>query len=81
MGLECQLLIRTQGTATGEDDLNTNTLTYTMEGWLSATLVNGQWVGTVKGTATLKQMWPNNSGMDETTSYAIDWAIVGTPVE
>jgi len=81
MGLECQLFIHSQGTATGEDDFNTNTVTYNMEGWLSATLVDGQWVGTVKGKATLKQVWPNNSNMDETTSYAIDWTIVGTPVK
>lgn len=81
MGLECQLIIKTEGTATGEEDFNTNTVTYYMEGWLSATLVDGQWVGTVKGTATLKQIWPNNSAMDETTSYDIDWAIIGTPVK
>jgi hypothetical protein len=73
------LSIFTQGTATGND--YTNTVTYTMDGTLSAQFVDGQWVGTVMGTSTLKQVWPGGEHSDEITTHSIEWTIIGVPVK
>jgi len=71
--------ISTQGTATGGDGNYDNTLTYNMNGILTAQLIDGQWVGTVVGTATLKQVWPGGEQADEVTTNNIEWSITGTP--
>lgn len=69
----------TQGTATGGDGNYDNTLTYTMNGTLTAQLVDGQWVGTVVGNATLKQVWAGGEKAEEVTTNNIEWTITGTP--
>ena len=71
--------IFTQGTATGGDGNYDNTLTYTMNGTLTAQLVDGQWVGTVVGTATLKQVWAGGEKAEEVTTNNIEWTITGIP--
>ncbi len=74
-----QLNIFTQGTATGSN--YDNTVTYTMVGTLSAEFVDGQWVGTVTGTSTLKQVWLDGVNPDEVTTHGIEWTVVGVPVQ
>ena len=71
--------IHTQGTATGGDGHYDNTVTYNLEGVLSAQFVDGQWVGTVTGTATLTQVWPGGGYADEITNYSVEWTITGNP--
>jgi len=49
-----ELIIYTEGNATGAED-GDDFLTYRMNGILNAHLVDGQWIGTVTGSATLRQ--------------------------
>jgi hypothetical protein len=73
------LNIHTQGTATGGDGNYNNTVTYNMDGILSAQFVDGQWAGTVKGSSTLTQVWPGGEQSDEVTTNMIEWTIIGIP--
>jgi hypothetical protein len=77
------LTIATDFTASGCEGSNrTSTVSYKMTGILSAgESVDGQWTGTVTGTATLKQTWSDGEGPDVDDIYAIEWTIIGTPVE
>ncbi len=77
--LSGNLSIFTQGMTTGDD--YANTVTYTMNGKLSAQLVDDQWLGTVTGTSTLTQVWPSGEQSDEETTHNIEWTIIGVPVE
>jgi hypothetical protein len=74
-----KLTLFTQGTATGSN--YDNTVTYTMDGTLSAEFVDGQWVGTVTGTSTLKQVWLDGVNPDEVTTRGIEWTLIGIPVQ
>ena len=71
--------IHTQGTATGGDGNYDNTVTYKMDGILSAQFVDGQWVGTVNGSSTLTQVWPGGEQSDEVATHNIEWTINGIP--
>ncbi len=71
--------IYTQGTATGGDENYDNTVTYNMNGILSAQLIDGLWVGSVNGTSTLTQVWPGGEQADQVTTYNIEWTITGIP--
>jgi hypothetical protein len=52
-----------------------------MDGTLSAEFVDGQWVGTVTGTSTLKQVWLDGVNPDEVTTRGIEWTLIGIPVQ
>jgi hypothetical protein len=71
------LTIYTQGKATGGESNYDNTVTYKMDGTLSAQFVDGRWVGTVKGTATLTQVWPGGEQANEVTTYNVEWSVTG----
>lgn len=73
------ITIKTVYTATG-CDLAASHVEYLMTGTLSAQLVDGQWVGTVTGTATLIQTWEDGLGPEVDDAYTISWTITGTPV-
>ena len=77
------LTITTDFTASGcEGSDRTSTVSYKMTGILSAEeSVDGQWNGTVTGTATLKQTWSDGEGPNVDDTYTIEWTVVGTPVE
>ena len=71
--------IYTEGRATGGDGNYDNTVTYNMDGILSAQFVDGKWVGTVNGTSTLTQVWPGGEQSDEVATNNIEWTINGIP--
>jgi hypothetical protein len=74
------LIINTQATATGGESGPT-IITYAMTGILTANLVDNQWLGTVTGSATMTQTWPESPTPDSVTPTTIAWTITGTPVE
>ena len=73
------ITIRTSSTATG-CEISASKVEYVMTGTLSAQLVDGQWVGTVTGTATLKQTWEDSLGPEVDDTFPISWTIIGTSV-
>ena len=74
------ITIRTDSTATGCETSATK-VEYLMTGTLSAQLVDGQWVGTVTGNATLKQTWEDNLGPEVADTFPVSWTITGTSVK
>jgi len=74
------ITITTDYTATG-CKISATKVEYVMTGTLSAQLVEGQWVGTVTGTANLKQTWEDNLGPGVDDTYPVSWTIVGTSVK
>lgn len=74
------LKIRTEGTASGGDAAG-NTLTYMMTGQLQASLINGKWVGTVVGQASLTQSWEDSEKSDDQTKSAINWTAESVSIE
>jgi len=69
----------TQGLATGGSGNYDNTLTYKLDGRLTVRLVDGQWLGTVRGTSTLTQVWPGGEQDKEVTTHDIIWDVIGIP--
>ena len=74
------ITITTDSTITG-CETSASKIEYVMTGTLAAELVDGQWVGTVTGTATLKQTWEDNLGPEVNDTYAVSWTIIGTSVK
>jgi hypothetical protein len=74
------ITITTDSTATG-CETSASKIEYVMTGTLAAELVDGQWVGTVTGTATLKQTWEDNLGPEVDDTYSVSWTIIGTSVK
>lgn len=74
------ITITTDATATGCEASATK-IKYVMTGTLSAQLVDGQWIGTVTGTATLTQAWKDGLGPEVNDTYSILWTITGTSVK
>lgn len=74
------MTIKTYFTATG-CETSASQVEYVMTGTLSAQLVDGQWVGIVTGTATLKQTWEGNLGPEVDDTFPISWTIIGTSVK
>jgi hypothetical protein len=74
------ITIKTDSTAT-DCEAGTSKVKYIMTGTLSANLVNGQWVGTVTGTATLQQTWEDDLGPNVDDTYPVSWTIIGTSMK
>ena len=68
------LTIKTDQTASGGScpDSKNSTTSYVMTGYLWAEFVDGQWIGTVTGTATLKQTFEDDLGPAVDDTYAIE---------
>jgi hypothetical protein len=78
--LSGEITIYTQGTATGGES-ESNTVTYAMTGQLNAQFVDGQWIGTVTGTAQLSQTWEGGEVADMVTNSNIAWNITSISIE
>jgi len=74
------ITITTDSTATG-CETSASTIEYIMNGTLSAELVDGQWVGTVTGTAKLNQTWEDDLGPEVDDTFPVSWTIVGTSIK
>lgn len=74
------ITIETDSTATG-CETSVSKVEYVMTGTLFAQLVDGQWIGTVTGTATLKQTWEDSLGPEVNDTFPVSWTIIGTSVK